>query len=237
MRSSRFRVLARALAWALALALGLCAAGPARADIIVLTNPNQFSGSETVLTFAGVQPFQNVTSYQGVGFQLVGAPAGTGPSGAFDPSPPRQFGPPEGTIIQTLFEPAGAPARDLQITFPSSVNRVGFELKTSTTPLGNNISISLLSGGSLVDAFTLPQAGTGQQYLFYGFQSTNPFDQVVLRGPGDNDRRLALDNLRFELAPGSVVGAAVPEPSGLLLGGILGVVGLAYRRFNRRGVN
>src|SRR5262245_35752356 len=55
--------------------------GLAKAAIVPLTNPNQFSGNETLLTFQGVQPFQNVTSLGGVGFQTLGLPPGTGLSG------------------------------------------------------------------------------------------------------------------------------------------------------------
>jgi hypothetical protein len=38
---------------------------PAMAGVLLLTNPNQFSGQETLLTFEGVQPFQIVHTYGG----------------------------------------------------------------------------------------------------------------------------------------------------------------------------
>jgi hypothetical protein len=66
----------------LCLGLILACAGEARAALI-LTNPSQFSGSETVLTFEGVIPSQSVPSYGGVGFQLVGGAPGRGPLGMF----------------------------------------------------------------------------------------------------------------------------------------------------------
>jgi hypothetical protein len=225
---SRYRTWAIAcLACAWLLAVG----GAGRASFVALTNPNQFSGNETLLTFAGVQPFEIVTSYRGVGFQQVGAPPGTGLLGAFDPSTPREFGPPEPAIIQTLFGPDGAPARDVQITFPDPVNRVGFELLTNATPVGD-ITVSLFLGGAFEESFTLPARGAGE-YFFYGFETTEQFDQVVLRGPGDDDRRIVMDNLRFEEAPAS----AVPEPASLTLvgTGVLGLVGFSWKR-QREGV-
>ena len=30
---------------------------PAKAGVLLLTNPNQFSGQETLFTFEGIQPF------------------------------------------------------------------------------------------------------------------------------------------------------------------------------------
>lgn len=205
------------------LSLGLV--GSAEASFILLTNPGQFSGRESLLTFEGIQPFQNVTTYHGVGFQQVGAPPGTGLEGAFDPSPPREFGPPEGTIIQTLLGalPTTRAARDAQITFPGPINRLAFELETVTP---GDILISLFSSGVQVELFAIPARGPGA-YFFYGFETTELFDQAVLRGPGDSDRRIVMDNLRFE--------AGVPAPSTFLLlgSGMAGLAGITWRRSRR----
>jgi hypothetical protein len=198
--------------------LGLGLPGPAKADIILLTNPDQFSGNETLLTFEGVQPFENVTSYGGVGFQTLGLPPGTGVEGAFDPTPHREFGPQEGTILnQFRFGTLG-----VQMTLPSAENRLAFELRTFPNA-GGELSIDLFSAGTSVGSFTIANRGTSD-YLFYGFQSTTSFDEVILRGPGDG--RFGLDNLRFENAP------AVPEPASLTLAslGAFGVLGYLWRR-------
>jgi hypothetical protein len=204
--SLSFLVLGAALAWPTA----------AQADIMLLLNPNQFSGNETLLTFEGVQPFENVTSFGGVGFQYVGQPAGSGLQGAFDPTPRREFGPQEGTILnQFEFGTQG-----VRLTFPSAINRAAFELRTFPNS-GGELSIDLFAAGAAVESFTIPNRDTSD-YLFYGFESSTPFDTLILRGPGDG--RFGLDNLRFENAA-----LAVPEPAALTLLGVAGMALLGYR--------
>ena len=200
------------------LAAALALPIPANAGVLLLTNPNQFSGQETLLIFEGIQPFQVVTSYGGVGFRYAGQP-GIGIEGAFDGSSHREFGPQEGTILnQFKFGTQG-----IQMTFASEINRAAFELRTNPNA-GGELSIDLLDAGALVQSFTIDNRDPIVDYLFYGFESSLPFDQVILRGPGDG--RFGLDNLRFELAP-------VPEPGTLTLLG-LGALGLmGYRWWPR----
>jgi hypothetical protein len=202
------------------LAAALALPSTAKAGVLLLTNPNQFSGNETLLTFEGVQPFQNVTSFGGVGFQYVGEPPGTGLQGAFAPADHREFGPQEGTILnQFKFGTHG-----VQLTFSSEITRAAFELRTFPN-VGGELSIDLFEAGAPVQSFTIPNRNTSD-YLFYGFESTVPFDAFILQGAGDG--RFGLDNLRFELA-------SVPEPGTLtLLGlGALGLMGYRWRQRKR----
>ena len=66
----------------------------------------------------------------------------------------------------------------------------------------------------------------GQSYNFHAFADSQTFDRVVILGPGANDGRVVMDNLRF----GAAVGA--PEPASVVLAGlgILGLAGAARRR-------
>src|SRR5262249_20950937 len=139
--------------------------------------------------------------------------------------PPREFGPPEGTILnQFQFGTQG-----VRMTFPSPVNRLAFELRTIPNA-GGALSLDLFSSGTLVDSFTIPNRETNTggvgAHFFLGFLRDPRFAQVVLRGPGDG--RFSLDNLRFENAGV----AAVPEPGALTLLGLsaFGVLGYCRRR-------
>ena len=73
---------------------------PAVNAATVLTNPNQFSGAETLLTFqgAGVLAGDDVSSFGGVGFSLAN---GSAAQFRIDGTP-RQFGPGETSAIDNI---------------------------------------------------------------------------------------------------------------------------------------
>src|SRR5262249_22942965 len=202
------------------------AAPPARASFTVLTNPNQFSSGSTLITFDEgdfnghvLQPFDLVPSYRGVGFRGLGT-SGTVPQAAFDPAPPREFGPggtAGRTIIQVFFQ-------GLEITPPGLVTQFGGEFQ-SVTP--GDFTFTLFAGNQQVDVGTIPAGTTGQVYNFHAFEDSSAFDRVVIEGPGSGGLAgsVILDNLRF----GPV---AVPEPNTLALAGtgIVCLIGVAWRR-------
>jgi hypothetical protein len=214
--------------------------GLAGASIVQLANPNQFTSNATLLTFQGVNAFQNVTSFGGVGFQTLGVGPGVGISGAMDPTPPREFGPSERTILnQYLFGTQG-----IQLTLPAAESRLAFEAWTFPNA-GGKLSIQLFAGGNSVGSILLDNRETAQnisaaKYLFYGIQSSDPFDRVILRGPGDG--RISLDNLRFEnvstsvAPPTSFAPVSNPEPStmSLFAVGTLALLGLRSWRGSSR---
>jgi hypothetical protein len=207
------------------------AAPTAYAAFSVLSNPNQFSINATLITFDEgdtnghhIQPFDTVTTYRGVGFQVVAAPPGSGVSVAWDPTPPRQFGPggdPGKTIVQ-YFPP---PSQGVQITLPVAATQFGAEFEAVTA---GSYTFTLFSGGQLVDSGTIPTGQIGQLYNFHAFQDDNSFDRVIVRGPA-NDDRVVLDNLRFN---------AVPEPSSVLMMGmsLAGLVALLWHQGFKVGV-
>jgi hypothetical protein len=207
-------------------------ATPAQAGSIILTNPDQFAAGSTLVTFdegdfSGhlLKPFEVVTSYRGIGFQAIGAPPNTWPQAAFDPTPPREFGPggsAGGTIIQVQFPPD--PVQGLQITLPFSVFQFGAEF-LAVTP--GDFTFRLFEGSQQVDLVTIPAGPIGQVYNFHAFQDSSAFDRVIVEGPGESagDGRVIMDNLRY--GP-----AASPEPSTMVLAGIgiVCIVGVAWRR-------
>jgi hypothetical protein len=203
---------------------------PAHADFVVLTNPNQFAAGSTLITFDEgdfdghfLKPFEVVTSYRGIGFNALGTSGQ--PTVAFDPTPPREFGPGGDagkTIIQVQFPPV--PVQGLEITLPGKVIQFGAEF-LAVTP--GNFTFKLFAGNQQVDTVTIPAGTTGQQFNFHAFQDTTAFDRVIVVGPGDNDGRVIMDNMEY----GPV--APVPEPSTLVLAG-LGIAGLAGAARRRR---
>ena len=215
----------RCLFWTVTTFLGCAVSGglapSAWASYIILTNPNQFSAGSTLVTFDEgdfdghlLQPFEVVTSYRGIGFQALGAPPNTWPQAAFDPTPPREFGPGGDagkTILQVQFPPV--PAQGLEITLAAPVIQFGAEFKAVTA---GDFTFTLFAGSQPVDVVTLPAGPLGQVYNFHAFEDSSFFDRVTIQGPGSMDGRVIMDNLR--LGP-------VPEPCALILTGI-GIVSL-----------
>jgi hypothetical protein len=186
-----------------------------RAQITILSNPGAFAPSDVRLTFAGVSAFENVTTHGGVGFRTLGFPPGTGIEGASDPTPLREFGSPEGTILnQFRFGTAG-----VEFTVPWQISRFSFELYVFPN-VGGVLQFDLFAGSGNVASFSVPSRGTAD-YLFYGFSSSVAFDRVVLRGPGDG--RFGLDNLMFGPVP-------EPAPGVMLSVGLLLIALVPVRR-------
>lgn len=211
---------------------------PARATFVVLTNPSQFSPGSTLITFDEgdfdghlLQPFEVVTSYRGVGFRAPGAPPGMWPQAAFDPTPPREFGPGGAagrTILQVLIPPL--PSQGLEVTLPGQVTQFGAEFKAVAA---GDFTFTLFAGTQQVDVVTIPSGPAGQSYNFHAFEDSSAFDRVIIRGPAAINGQVIMDNLRF----GPTGPVVIPEPSSLLLAGvgIAGLIGMARRRRRTAG--
>ena len=149
----------------------------------------------TLITFAGLPVFSQPTSVDGVGFVLAN---GSGPDVAFDPTPLRQFGPAEGTIIQNIV----SGFLGLNIYFPGQVDQLGFDMRTFAS---ETINLTFTSKGNTVEFISLPTQNLtstpDSPLLFYGFQSTVPFDHVLLDVTGPTSGFFEIDNLAFSSAP------------------------------------
>lgn len=213
----------RIIALVLVVVLEAVAGSHARAGFALLNNPSEFSATQTFITFdegdfdgRTLWPFDVVTNYRGVRFQSIGG-ATNMPQAAFDPSPPREFGP-GGNAGKTILNDLSfyAVGEGLNITLPGRVTQFGAEFE-AVTP--GNFTFTVFDGDQQLGAVTIASGPTGQFYSFRAFEHRGSFDRVLVRGPGDLDGRVVLDNLRF----------AAPEPGTLVLLS-LGLAALAASR-------
>ncbi len=203
--------------------------GTVNAAPLVLSNPSQFSGGETLITFDGLGSSNSleISSINGVGFTLLQVntltSTGFAPTLASAPNSTyaREFAPNDGPFfLSTISSDQNAPLfADLRITLPGTANRIGMEIRSGQAAnLVDDLSFEFYLGNTLVEQYNSPIRGQ-ENFFFYGFESTLNFDSWVIRQSPDS--RFGLENLRFE----PVTVASVPEPSGLILlcSGILGM--------------
>ena len=186
----------------------------------VLTNPSQFSGSETLLTFqgAGTIPGDEVSNYGGVNFALSSGDAAQYRIETLV----REFGPAETSAIDNIFGQS-APYPDLTMTFSSLISRVGFEMRTNF-PDDIGVTMSLSAGGSIVDTHSFTTSGSGI-YYFYAFETAVLFDELIIDVDESINGAFALDNLRFEAVN------PIPVPAAVWLFGtaLIGLLGFGKR--------
>jgi hypothetical protein len=185
-------VVSRHLAVLTLLTLALAGAPRANADpSLLLAAPGDFSGNETLLSFddLGLSDGDDIPSVAGVEFMLTSG----GPAKFMADPFPREFGPQDAGAINNFWGYA-TPYPDLEIHLPAVIHRVGFELRANDL---DDVVVTLLSSGSIVDEVTLPSRGSDQLY-FYGFENPAGFDEVLLDVQANASGAFVLDNLRFE---------------------------------------
>jgi hypothetical protein len=169
-------------------------AGAPRAEAdpsLLLAGPGDFSGSETLLSFddLGLSDGGNIPSAAGVEFMLTSG----GPAKFMADRFPREFGPQDAGSINNFWGYA-VPYPDLEIRLPAVIHRLGFELRANDL---DDVVVTLLSSGSIVDEVTIPSRGSDQLY-FYGFENPAGFDEVLLDVQANASGAFVLDNLSFE---------------------------------------
>jgi hypothetical protein len=163
--------------------------------ITPIASPAGFSGSATLITFEGAQnrtsTLSGVVFSRGVDYVRCGM---------F--SERRPFGPQEPMGCDNDQPFSGVP---ITMSFPAQINRVAFE--TAFNVCGSTATVQLFLGDALVGTVQTPPVPPRPSdggcspagWVFVGFQSTAPFNRVVLTGPPNGYVRI--DNLRFENVP------------------------------------
>jgi hypothetical protein len=169
-------------------------AGAPRADAdpsLLLAGPGDFSGGETLLTFEdlGLGNGGDVASVAGVEFTLSSGGAAKFIADSF----PREFGPQDTGSLNNFWGYA-VPYPDLTIRFPAVIHRLSLELRANDQ---DDVAVTLLSSGSIVDEMTTPSRGSDQLY-FYGFENPAGFDEVFLDVRANESGAFVFDNLSFE---------------------------------------
>jgi hypothetical protein len=183
---------ARLLAVLTLVTVALAAAPRANADpSLLLADPGDFSGAETLVTFddLGLSNGDDIPSVAGVEFMLSSGGAAKFIVDGF----PREFGPQDVGSLNNFWDQA-APLPYLEIRLPAVAHRLSFELRASEL---NDVAVTLLASGSIVDEVTLASRGSDQLY-FYGFENPAGFDEVLLDVRANASEAFILDNLRFE---------------------------------------
>ncbi len=194
-------LVARHLAVLTLVTVALAAAPRADADpSSLLASPSDFSSSETLLTFddLGLSDGGDIPMVAGVEFMLSSG----GPAKFMADYFPREFDPQDPGSLNNFWGYA-VPYPDLEIRLPGVMHRLGFELRANDL---DDVAVTLLSSGSIVDEVTLPSRGSDQLY-FYGFENPAGFDEVVLDVQANASGAFVLDNLSFE-------SLGAPEPVG-----------------------
>lgn len=194
-------------------------AGLASADLVGL---EEFTGSENLITFQGIQmsslDIHDADLGQGVTIQNNGSGSGrNGWRGHTDWT--SFFSNIEGASGGAALADSWG-ASDLRIAFDGGVNRVGFLLSTGTM---NNWKIEFYNlAGDLIDsaAARMPRQNKA---VFVGYEYLAQRIGAVRITDTENGYITILDDLRFETVP-------VPAPGGLAA---LGLGGLAASRRRR----
>lgn len=177
--------------------LGLFAYGKvANAQTTLLSSPADFSGTEALIDFEDqtgpvVQVVDGVTFVQPQTLQAP--PLRFSDLGLF----PREFDPQGPNSIGSDFDFESGEFTDLLITFPSPINRVGFEMRTLPED-GIDVTINCVSNGVVVDSFTY-LTPNDVSFKFYAFETAATFDQILLNAQGAGSGVWDFDNLRYEL--------------------------------------
>lgn len=178
------------------------------AGVIALSGVGDFSGSETLLDFAGLSYGALGGSYGGVTFTSGGVAATIG-GDSFD-----------GDAKSVGSTPIGNPYYSpLILDFSSDINRVGFYARSNGSD-GLLLTASLMMGSTVVGLVDYADPGSSA-WAFYGIESDIAFDRLVIDPDNNSNGYVRIDALRFE--------ASVPEPMPLMLLGT-GIMVLGLRR-------
>ena len=180
-----------------------------------------FNGSETLIDFNTIADTQLIDNqYTGVGASFSGPVYGLTNVGDTQLFPSNGGG-----VIASNWRYAFggiSPVGPMVISFSSVVTRLGFYHETNVQ---DALLVTLFRGATQTGSFSIPNPN-GVTADFFGVQDSAGFDRVELDAEVNNNRCLAIDDVRFD--------ATVPEPSTMFLAGASLVVLGTVRRLRRR---
>ena len=194
----------------LVVALVLVAAGPSQAQVVDLSDPSAFSGSEIMLDFEDPSFFDGmaVAQFGDVTLGLEDAAGGDFGGASFGLAvEPREFGSASAGSLNNFGTPGlPFPFPMIRLGFPGVMHRVSFEVRASEQ---DEVVVTFRRGGAVVGQATRPSPTAGT-FHFHGFEVLDGFDEVLVDATENFTGALALDNLAYEAL--SVEPPQEPEP-------------------------
>jgi hypothetical protein len=180
---------------------------PAAAQVVELSGPEAFSGTEVQLDFEDPNLFDGmpVPEFDGVAIDLEDASSPSYGGARFGLAfEPREFGPGDpGSVNNFGVGDLPFPFPAMRLSFPSVVHRVAFAARANEL---DDVVVTFRRAGQMVGQVSR-RSPSQASFHFYGFESMAGFDEVVVDATENFTGAFSMDNLTYE-----VLAAPDPDP-------------------------
>lgn len=191
----------------LAVAFVLVTAAPSLAQVVHLSGPEAFSGSETQLDFEDPTLFEGapVTQFADVAIGVQDAAGNEYIGAGYSLSgEPREFGSQAPGSINNFGAPGlPFPYPMIRLGFPDVVHRVAFAARVNVL---DAVVVTFRLGGEVVGQASRPSPSTST-FHFHGYELASGFDELLVGATSNFSGAMGVDNLYYE-----ALAATPPDP-------------------------